>query len=320
MSRGRQARPVPLWWADVRDGFLRSLRRRNRRPNTLKSYRYELGAFGAWMEERGVKSLVEIRGPDIEAWQDHMVERNIAPSSQIVRISALRGCLKWAALQELPLASPTLWLRIESPRVPSPDPRPIPRRDLALIMEALEQSGPAEIWTLRTRALFWVLFTSGARLSEALSLRRGETDPDGCHVVQKGGRPHILLMSRHAIAAVEDYDRLRGDDCPMMFASLLPGHAGQPVDKFELQKCWNRLCRDLNIARFTTHQIRHSCGTTMRRNGTDIVLIAKQFGHRGLAMVQRYVLIDVEDRQEAVAALDGLFAPHTYRVEQGGAA
>src|SRR5438270_1559413 len=303
MPRGRRARPVPEWWGEVRDGFLRSLRRRNRRPNTEKSYRYELGAFGVWLQDQGVTCLTELRGSHIEGWQDAMLERQLAPRSQMVRISAVRGCLRWATLQELPLSSPTLWLRLESPRLPPLDPRPIPRRDLAVIIEALERHGPADIWMLRTRALFWGLFSSGARISEMLSLTRGALDRDGSHVIQKGGRPHVLLLSERAIAAIEEYERLRQDDCAAMFATLLPGHPSRPMRRYEAQQCWNRLCRELSIPRFKSHQIRHSCATTMRRMGVDIVLIARHLGHRGLATMQGYALVDVDDRQRAVAML-----------------
>jgi site-specific recombinase XerD len=309
MPRGRQARPVPGWWGEIRDGFLRSLRRRNRRPNTEKSYRYELGTFGAWLAEQGINSLPELQPAHLEAWQDLMLERRAAPRSQIVKISALRGCLKWAALQELPLSKPTLWLRLESPRVPALDPRPIPRRELEAILRHLDEPGPDEIWHRRTRALFWALFTSGARISEVLSLRRGEVDTEeGNHVIQKGGRPHVLLMGAKALAAIDDYEAMREDNCPMMFAALFPQHRGQPLlhRKHEIQVCWDRLSREAGVGRFTSHRIRHSCATTLRRKRVDVVTIGRHMGWRGLGMIYNYSLVDVEDRLEAVALLDSV--------------
>jgi site-specific recombinase XerD len=285
-------------------GYLRSLRRLGRRPNTERAYTFELLDFGEWLIESHVQGLPELSRTHIEAWQDQLQLRK-KPRTQQVAATALRGLLKWAADQELQLSSPTVWLRVVNPRVPPVKPRPIPGHDLALIKEALDPTEPLSIWRLRTRALFWVIFSSGARISEALSLTRGSIKDGTATVIQKGGRPHDLVISVLAQRALADYEEWRPDLGQALFTSLELRRFGAPLGKKEAQNGWDLLCKDLGIERFTSHQIRHSCASSLRRQGVDIVLIAKHMGHRNLQTIQGYTEVEVDERRRAVSLLDG---------------
>lgn len=296
-------RPVPLWWLQISDGYLRSVARRGRRPNTLRAYRFELDDFGSWLQAHEVAELRALLRAHVEAWQDDLRERKALPT-QMVAAAAIRGLLKWAADQELALSSPTLWLRVASPKVPPGVPRPIPARDLATLRHALTPAEPTDVWRLRTRALFWVTYSSGGRVSEALSLLRHSLSDGAALVIQKGGRAHTLVISATARQAILDYEDHRTDSSKFLFASLRPGRLNDPLGWEETQEGWDRLGRELGISRFTTHQIRHSCGTSMRRRGVDIVLIARHLGHRGLRTVMGYLEIELDDRVRAVALLD----------------
>jgi len=294
---------VPGWWLELSQDFLRSLRRANRRPNTEATYRSELSDFGGWLLAHGIQGLNELRGDHIEAWQDELHER-LAPGTQHIAATALRRLLKWAAIRELPLSNPTLWLRVTSPRVPPLVPRPIPGPDLAVILRELGPAEPGDSWRLRTRALFQVIYSSGARINEALALQRNSFSEGSAVVIQKGGRQHTLLISEAARRALADYEAVRRDGGPALFASLISRKPTAPLRRKEAQKSWNRLCHELGIAPFTSHRIRHSCATTLRRKRVDIVLIAKHMGHRDLQTIMGYSEVDMDERRQAVAMLD----------------
>ncbi len=298
------ARVVPRWWGGLSDGYLRSLSRHARRPNTLVAYRNELDDFGSWLLEQRVRGLPELRRDHVESWQDDLQKRK-AVSTQGVAATALRGFLKWAADQELELASPTLWLRVATPRVPPPLPRPIPMADLAVIQQALAEVDPDQLWRLRTRALFWLIYSSGCRISEALSLMRGAFEGgDTAAVIQKGGRRHVLVISERARAALLDYQARRVDTVPSLFASLESFRLNHPLRKREVQNGWDVLAGALDVQRFTTHQLRHSCATAILRESGDVSLAAKHLGHRSLQAIQGYAEVAMEKRRQAVSRLD----------------
>jgi integrase/recombinase XerD len=284
---------------------MRSLSRRARRPNTLIAYRNELEDFGCWLLEERVGSLPELKRTHIEMWQDDLHDRK-ALSTRGVAATALRGLLKWAADQELELSSPTLWLRVATPRVPPPLPRPISLRDLTVIQAALADPDPRQLWRLRTRALFWLIYSSGARVSEALSLMRGSFDGDSAVILQKGGRKHTLVISKRARAAIEDYEAARIDQLPCLFAST--EYSNAPLRKREVQESWDLLAAALDVSRFTTHQLRHSCATAILRETGDVLLAAKHLGHRSLQAIQGYAEVAMDKRRHVVALLDGALA------------
>src|SRR5579859_720486 len=225
-----------VWWDDCVDGYLRALARRNRRPETLRTYRAELRMFGAWLDLHSVKGAAAVTRDHIETWQDELRVKRSA-NTQLVAAAALRGLLRWAVDRELGIG-PSLWLRVTSPAVPVGLPRPIPAKDLLVLQTAFDRPTPGDQRQLCLRALFWVILSSGARISEALSLPRHALDEGSAMVTQKGGRPHLMVISRKARQAVEDWEEARDDSCWAMFPS--PKREGLPARRGEIQQEWDR--------------------------------------------------------------------------------
>ncbi|MFI5283546.1 MAG: tyrosine-type recombinase/integrase [Candidatus Dormibacterales bacterium] len=305
--------PMPAWLQELEAGYFRYLTRRGRRPDTLTAYRFELQDFATWMGSAGVASLAELQRSHIEQWQDDVATRKSLKTQQLAA-AAVRGLLRWCANQELEMSNNALFLRVDSPRVPASRPRPIPRADLEVLQSALAEPDRRDIIQLRTRALFWVLFSSGSRISAALSMDRDSIRDRSADVIQKGGRTHTLLFSDLAVAAVNDYLGARLDDNPALFV----GHPGQwrcahgssgsrPITRLTKNRadaCWYQLAKALEIGRFSSHRIRHSCGTSMLRNHVEGIVIAKHLGHHGLETVMAYAEVGLERRRDAVDALD----------------
>jgi len=309
----------PAWWAEISEGYLRSLLRKGRRPNTSRAYAAELRDFGRWLELQRVRSLLELSRKHIEAWQDDIHGRK-APRTQQVASTAVRGLLKWAADEELPMVTPGLWLRIVQRRAPRLIPRPIPLRDLIVISNYFAAPAPAgtEIQSLehlRTRALFLVILSSGARISEALQLTSAAMGDNTIPVVQKGGSIHMLVISDRARVAARDYLEARPDTRPQLFIGYDARWPLALLTQKGAQASWDQLCRTLGLARFTSHRIRHSCATEMIRNHVNPVIVAKHMGHRDLASIQGYAEIDLEERLAAVQGLQRSLTMPTEHVQ-----
>ncbi len=293
--------PMPPWLEPLVDGFLRSLTRRGRRPNTGRAYMYELRDFGEWLNLAGVQSLPELTYSHIEEWQDDVQARK-ATRTQMVAATAVKELLKWCAKQELAMSNPMLYLRVESPRVPQLTPRPIPLRDLQAIQEALKEPDWRDVLKLRTRALWWLLYSSGSRVGAVLSLNRDGIHDGAALVIQKGGGRHTLLFSELAERAVRDYLSVRSDDNIAMFIGFptKDRRPGERMTPTSVDCAWNRLARELGISHFSSHSIRHTTATTMLRQRVDSLVIAKHLGHRGLATIQGYAEVALEARREAM--------------------
>jgi integrase/recombinase XerD len=293
----------PPWFRDVSAGFLAHLARKGRRPNTLTAYSFELLAFGRWLDREAVTDVETLTGSRIERWQDFRAGE-VVPKTQQVSASAVRGALRWAATQEPSLCAPTLWLRLTTPRTARLLPRPIPPADLEKLLEALGPREPRELVRLRTRALFLLILSSGARITEALSLDRDQLQNGAAVVIQKGGSEKLLVVSQAAEDAIADYLAVRTDKGRALFGLHRPGDDRLRLGHQGAQWQWTYLCEDLGIKRYTSHQIRHSCATELLRQGVDSLVIAKHLGHRGLGSIAGYAEVGLASRQQMLEVFD----------------
>jgi integrase/recombinase XerD len=310
----------PAWWREISVGYLAHLARKGRRPNTMRAYGAELLAFGRWLDRQGIPDVSQLTGGHLERFQDERAGA-VKPKTQQVSASALRGLLRWAATQEPPLSAAALWLRVTMPRTRQMMPRPIPRADLDRLLAELAPCpvrggtatipGPAgpeleHLLRLRTRALFFVIFSSGARISEALQLNRDQLRDRTATIIQKGGGEKLLVVNAAAEIAVADYLAARRDSCSAMFVEHGPQQrTARRLARSSEQLRWDLLCRQLGIQRFTTHQIRHTCATELLRQHVDSIVIAKHLGHRGLTTIQNYAEVGLDTRHEMLEVMDG---------------
>jgi integrase/recombinase XerD len=294
----------PGWWRELCDGYLRWLTRKGRRANTKRAYGFELLAFARWLDQEGIADLEQLTGGELERFQDWRAER-IKPKTQQVSAAALRGLFRWAATQEPPRCSAALWLHLSTPRTARAMPRPVAPADLAKLLAALSPRPKAtDLVRLRTRALFLLILSSGARISEALSLDRDSLRDRQAIVIQKGGSEKLLVISETADEAIADYLASRSDSCPALFV----GHK-RVTARLRIhgaQDAWDQLSAELGISHLTSHRIRHSTATELLRQGVDSLVIAKHLGHRGLGSIAGYAEVGLATRHAMLEVLDGL--------------
>jgi integrase/recombinase XerD len=293
----------PPWFREICTGYLRSLHRRGRRPMTLRAYISELRACGRWLESEGINDPNQLTGAHLELWQDFRAGV-IKPGTQKLAAAAVRGALRWAATQEPPLIASPLWLRVVTTRTGPLLPKPIPQRDLEKILEALASWPRTDLTWLRSRALFFVILSSGARIAEALQLDRDQLAERTATVIQKGGGEKLLVVSESAFAAVADYLAARRDSCCALFVA----HGRKaPDERLTYQGAywgWNWFCAQVGVKRFGSHRIRHSCATRLLRQGVDSLIIAKHMGHRGTASIGGYAEVGLDMRHEMLQVMD----------------
>jgi integrase/recombinase XerD len=195
--------------------FLRSLAARDASPHTIRAYTTAVGAYLAWLGERGVDWRRPTR-PDLRAYLARL-GTTAARTTVAQRLAAIRSFHRWAAREGLAAGDP--WGAIATPRLPRRLPRVLEvdqvDRLLAAVdaeLTAAEAASPDRIavaiaLALRDRALVETAYAAGLRISElaaadlgALDLRRGEI-----RVIGKGRKERIGLLGRPALAALAAY-------------------------------------------------------------------------------------------------------------------
>jgi len=286
--------------------FLRGLAARDASPHTQRSYATAIGAYLAWLRERGVDWRRPPR-PDLRAYLAQLTTGH-ARSSVAQRLAAIRSFHRWAARSELAPGDP--WSAIATPRLPRRLPRVLEieqvERLLAVVdadLAAAPGDDPdrAELTTalaLRDRALVETAYAAGLRISELSAARLGllELGRGELRVLGKGRKERIGLLGRPARSAIRAYledgrpvlaaRRPTGDSPP---EEVFLNHRGDPLGVRGLRYRLDRLCRRAGMpAGVSPHTLRHSFATHLLDGGADLRVVQELLGHESLATTQVY--------------------------------
>lgn len=286
------------------DDFARSLIRQDRSPATIESYLWALHDLLRFLAGRGVSDPSTLSRELLEAWQDALLPRMNARSRSLAG-TAVRQFIRWAADHDL--VDLKLALAIARVRRPRLLPRPIASADLARAKAFLTPRRPhMAVQALRDRALFFYLLSTGARVSEALQVTRG--DVRQALVWQKGGHQKILMAPPKAIEAIEEYLAARVDTCPWLWVTHETNRELRRLSPEGVRLIWRRIARKVGVKPWTTHQLRHTCATELLEAGLPEIVVAEHLGHHGLGTITNYAQVRPGQRQQAVDAMQGFLA------------
>lgn len=209
-------------------------------------------------------------------------------------LSALRSFFGW--LENEAILKNRAMHAVARPKVPHSVPKPL---TVEKARDLVSGGGSAEIdWiAARDTAVLLLLYGSGLRISEALSLRVGEAPGAGRDVLRvrgKGGKERLVPVLPIAIAAIERYRAL----CPYPLEAgdeLFRGARGGPLSPRIIQLAIERARDALGLpATATPHALRHSFATHLLSAGADLRQIQELLGHASLSTTQIYTEVDRE--------------------------
>lgn len=163
---------------------------------------------------------------------------------------------------------------------------------------ALERIDHTTPWGLCLAALVEVLYSSGMRISEALSLRCDSINRKSrsVRVVGKGGKERIVLLGQRAIEAVDHYccrrhELVADPNEPMLF--IAP--RGKPLHPAQAWRAIQALLEGITDApRRSPHIFRHSFATHLLDRGADLQAVSHLLGHSSLRSTQVYTHVSIE--------------------------
>jgi integrase/recombinase XerC len=171
-------------------------------------------------------------------------------------------------------------------------PRPLSEIDAArTIIEAGQEEEP---WiAARNAALITLLYGTGLRISEALSLKRGDAPlGEALSIVGKGNKERSVPVISAVREAVDHYAR----SCPFdsgRGGALFVSRRGKPMSPREAQSLMQRLRGRLGLPPSATpHALRHSFATHLLQNGGDLRAVQELLGHASLSTTQKYTEVE----------------------------
>ncbi|HEX3916469.1 MAG TPA: tyrosine recombinase XerC [Caulobacteraceae bacterium] len=207
-------------------------------------------------------------------------------------LSAIRSFHRFLD-RRLGVACPALAL-VRGPKVVPPPPRPVTEdQAMGLLNEAGADPERQEWENLRDEAVLALLYGCGLRISEALSLKRGDA-PIGpsLRILGKGSKTRMAPVLSQVREAVDAYVAA----LPFVLdpdALLFRAARGGPLPPRRVQELMAKLRGRLGLSeRATPHALRHSFATHLLGAGADLRSIQELLGHASLSTTQRYTAVD----------------------------
>jgi integrase/recombinase XerC len=273
--------------------FISDLEVRNYSPHTIDAYRRDLSRFVAFLAE-----LAHEEDPPLSAFDSASVRRYVAwmVASRYARRSIQRSLASLRALgsflkrRKAVRVNPVLGLS-----APKPQKR-LPSFLTRGETEKLFATNPgADERDLRDRAILELLYGTGIRLSELVSLDVGDVDAVGgiVRVTGKGRKQRIVPLGRAASSAVSGYLRAggrEGNDGPLFMNGRGSRLSGRSVQRIVAK----RLAQVSEARRLSPHVLRHTFATHMLNAGADLRAVQELLGHASLSTTQIYTHVTTD--------------------------
>ena len=280
-------------------------RERRLADKTLEAYDRDVGQFLTFLTDYlggppDIDAIGDLRTVDLRAY---LAERRRDGAGARTLARGLSGVRSFLRFLEREFGTSTASLRaLRTPKQPRTLPKPIEAERAVKLTDPDEQLTEEPWIAARDAAVLSLLYGSGLRISEALSLTRSEAPVPGVETLRvtgKGGKTRLVPVLPMVATAVADYLAL----CPYggeEGAPLFVGARGGPLRARVIQKTVERLRSSLGLPPSATpHALRHSFATHLLSASGDLRTIQELLGHASLSTTQVYTAIE-SDRLLAV--------------------
>ncbi|MEP7029828.1 MAG: tyrosine recombinase XerC [Pseudolabrys sp.] len=277
-------------------------------PKTLEAYGRDVAQFLGFLGQHlggapSLKQLAKITPADVRAFMaarrgqgagNRSLMRGLAGARSFARFLERNGKGKVGALSA-----------VRAPKLPRSLPKPLAIKDAKRMTDVGLRAGETRApWIVaRDAAVLGLLYGSGLRIAEALSLSRNIVPlADALTVTGKGNKTRMVPVLPQVAKLIADYVAL----CPLELEAdgpLFVGVRGGPLSPRVVQLAMARLRGALGLPETATpHALRHSFATHLLARGGDLRAIQELLGHASLSTTQIYTAVDSERLLEVYAS------------------
>lgn len=290
----------------VLDGWFRYLTvGRNLSKHTFRAYQSDVKQFLGFLHghiggQVCLNDLSDVALRDFRSWLANKAAQGTKSASRARSLAGVRNFFAWMDKQGI-LHNPSASL-LSTPKIPSKVPRPIDITHVFRLID-LAMDNVSDWVGLRDYALFSLLYGSGLRIDEALSMDVGDWPEKGyvLRIMGKGRKERetpLLPEVRQRIEAYRHAAPLSDDPDAPLFCGFRGGRLNQGVAQKKM--------RDLRVMlglpdTVTPHALRHSYATHLLGAGLNLREVQHLLGHISLSTTQRYTDVDHEKMLEIFA-------------------
>ncbi|MDR2766297.1 MAG: tyrosine recombinase XerC [Holosporaceae bacterium] len=277
------------------DDWLEELKSQRRySAHTVVCYGRDLLSFKNFFrkhcgEEPSVQMLRDLKIHDFRAWLSFRISDGLSARSNARALSAVKSFFRHLARRNLLDLKAIDSLR--RPKLPSLLPKPIGESVILDFLE-LDRFFPDEpSWmTDRDRALYTLLYCTGLRINEALSIKTRDVAPE-MRILTKGRKDRLIMLMPVALERVKTY--ISNCPHPLSAGFLFVGMMGRRLQAAAVDIRLRKLCFIHGLPdHISAHSFRHSFATHLIQNGADLRSVQELLGHQSLSSTQIYTDMD----------------------------
>ena len=256
--------------------------------NTLDSYRRDLNNFFLFLDREKVSSPADVNRDLVTRYLLSLKEAGRAASTISRNVASIRSFFNFLVQEDLIEDNPAQL--VKAPRIEKKLPRVLTTEEVDRLLQQPRDDGQAG---LRDKAMLELLYASGIRVSELVSLNVTDFSPEVGYLRcrGKGMKERIVPVGSVAVKCVNEY--LHNSRQKMLKRkeekALFLNHHGRRLTRQGLWKILKKYARQSELnGEVTPHTLRHSFATHLLENGADLRSVQEMLGHSDISTTQIY--------------------------------
>ncbi|MCX7780243.1 MAG: site-specific tyrosine recombinase XerD [Negativicutes bacterium] len=256
--------------------------------NTLESYGRDLRQFQSYLSGSQIDIVKDSNRNTILAYLNSLQSKGRAVSTISRNLAAIKSFYQYLVRERYLEKDPAA--NLESPKLEKKLPKIL---TIAEVEELLKQPNTYIPTGLRDKAMLELLYATGIRVSELISLNISDVNLDMGYIkcYGKGAKERIVPLGSIAAKCVQEYTNKGRPKLVRTYdeAALFVNHHGNRLTRQGFWKIIKRYAREANIMKeITPHTLRHSFATHLLENGADLRSVQEMLGHADISTTQIY--------------------------------
>ncbi len=274
---------------DLLDAFLHyEAVERGLAENTIASYRHDLLLYLSFIDELDISSLQQTNRMHIQAFLVELHHQGKASATLSRCVASIRAFYNFLLQERIVDHDPAIY--VHSPKIARKLPHVLTMDEVSSL---LVMPDPSTEMGLRDKAMFEVLYATGIRVSELISLNVSDVNLSASFLrcLGKGSKERIIPLGRFARQAVVAYTQaaryslLQDKEDKALFVN----HLGKRLTRQGFWKIIKKYAKMAGIKQdITPHTLRHSFATHLLENGADLRAVQEMLGHADISTTQIY--------------------------------
>ena len=260
--------------------------------NTALAYRTDLKTFFKYLEEKSI-SFENIQHSQLTDFLWNLKVSNLKPRSIFRMVESIRQFYKFLVIEDIIKEDPTIYLSV--PKTSEELPDTLTNKEVDILLNSV--SGTDDL-SVRNRAMLELLYATGLRVSELISLKFENINLEECFVkiIGKGNKERLVPFGHKAKIFLERYLRVRKKtNSEYIFLTRLK----KPISRIEFWRQLKEISIKAGIMKnITPHTLRHSFATHLLTAGTDIRFVQEMLGHSSISTTQIYTHVSQKKLKE----------------------